>query len=271
MGAKMKTNLSIILLVSIFCFIAAAALAQKKDPIEELANRVKILEGQKENLDKQAELLQQKFEAKAKDIDNQFQTEVKKLNLTIDEMKIDQRNNNWIFIAIAAIICFIGIGGFWGIKKYINKKVKEFAEKIIKDVFTKKEKELLEIAEKQSEEFQLKEKKSILVISQNPKEDPFIERFFKEMRFRNVGYEPLNQVKGLDKYDLLLFNNEKQTIDHTDLLNIIAKTKPGVFCFYFGPDRFDGKEFKDRVNFANSRVQLYGNLINSLRYQSLLK
>jgi len=271
MGVKMKTNLSAVVLMAFLCSFVTSSLAQKKDPVEELDNRVKILEGQKENLDKQAELLQEKFEAKAKEVDTQFQAEVTKLNLTIDEIKTDQRNNNWIFIALLAIICFIGVGGFWGIKKHINKKVQEFAEKMIKDLLEKKEKELLEIAEKQSEEFQLKEKKSILIIRQNPKEDPFMEKFFRYMGFRNVQYEPLNQVKDPNKYDLLLFDNEKQNIPHPDILNIMAKTRADAFCFYFGPDRFDGKEFKDRVNFANSRVQLYGNLINSLRYQTLLK
>ena len=91
------------------------------------------------------------------------------------------------------------------------------------------------------------------------------------MGFRNVRYETLDQVKDPYKYDLLIFDNENLNIDHADLLAIMAKTKQGNFCLYFGSDKFDAKEFKDRVNFANSRVQLYGNLINSLRYQSLLK
>jgi hypothetical protein len=257
MGVKMKSGFIFILLV---CFLCAAGYAQKKDPVEELANRVKILEGQKENLDKQGDLLHKKFEAKAKDLD-----------LKIEEIRLEQKKNNWIFPVLLFIIPFIGVGGFLGLKKYINKKAREEADKIINNVFPEKEKEFLELAKKQTEEFQLKKDKSILVISNNQNEDPFIERFFSKMGFANVHYETLKKVKNANKYDLLLFNNEKQTSDHADLLAVIAKTKPDVFCFYFGPDRFDGKEFKDRVNFANSRVQLYGNLINSLRYQSLLK
>jgi len=260
MDVKMNTILVAVLLTGFLCFITTAALAQKKETMEELSNRVKILEGQKENLEKQGELLKEKFEIQSKE-----------LHLITEEIKLEQKKNNWI----AYIIGLIGIGSlisfFVFVKKYIAGKVREKVEKLVNELYKEKERELLEMARKQNEEFQLKETKSILVIGKNQKDNPFIERFFNEMGFRNVRYETLNQVKDPDDYDLLLFDNENLNIDHADLLAIMAKTKPGNFCLYFGPDRFDFKDFKDRGNFANSRVQLYGNLINSLRYQSLLK
>jgi hypothetical protein len=271
MGAKMKTNLSVILLAGILCFMAAAAPAQKKDPIEELNNRVKILEGQKENLDKQAELLKDKFENEVVSLNNKFIEQKRKLEDDYNYLSVLL----WVFGTLTVIGIFtMAITMLISYFK-VRKKIEGIAEEKIRDkfdqIFKEKKNQIDTMIEKQNEELQLKKEKSILIISQNPKEDPFIERFFKEMGFRHYRHESLNHVKNPDKYDLLFFNNEKQAIDHTDLLAIIAKMKPDALCFYFGPDRFDSKEFKDRVNFANSRVQLYGNLINSLRYQTLLK
>jgi len=260
MGVKLKAKFFIYFLSLFLCLSIIPTIAQKNDSLEELNNRVKILEGQKENLDKQSELLQDKFDIETKD----FSTIAK-------EIKVDQKINNWIVYLIG----FFGIGSlisFWGlVKKHIEKKVKEKAEKLINEVYKEKEREILEMAKKQNEEFQLKEKKSILIISKNKDEEPFMEKFFNDMEFSTPEHQSLREVNNLKKFDLILFNNEKQEIDHSDILNIITKTKFDTLCFYFGSDRFDGKEFKDRVNFANSRVQLYGNLINSLRYQSLLK
>lgn len=262
----MKVCIILMIIMGLFC---SMGFAQKKETMEELSNRVKILEGQKENLDKQGALQKEDLEKQVNVLKEKFDVKAKELYLIAEEIKLEQKKNNWI----AIIMGVIGIGSivsfFIFAKRYIKKKVK----KLVNEVYKEKEREILELAKKQNEEFHLKETRSILVISKIPNDNPFIERFFKEMRFRNdnIKYETLNQVKDPEKYDLLLFDNEKQNIDHADLLAIMAKTKPENFFLYFGPDRFDGKEFKDRVNFANSRVQLYGNLINSLRYQSLLK
>lgn len=271
MDVKMKTNFVAIVLLSFLCFSTTAAPAQKKETLEELSNRVKILEGQKEYLEKQVEFWQEKFETKSKEIDNQFLSREKEMRLVEENIRMDQRKSNWI----VGIISILGLGSFIGgwflVTKFILNKIKEKSEKLINEIYKEKERELLEMARKQNEEFQLKETKSILVISKNPNDNPFLERFFNEMGFLKVKYETLDRVKDPDKYDLLIFDNENLNIDHADLLAIMAKTKPENFCLYFGSDKFDAKEFKDRVNFANSRVQLYGNLVNSLRYQSLLK
>ncbi len=268
MEVKMKTRLILTVMV---CLLCATGFAQKKDPVEELSNRVKILEGQKENLEKQAELWQEKFETKSKEIDNQFLSRGKEMRLVEENIRMDQRKSNWI----VGIVCILGLGSFIGgwflVTKFILNKIKEKSEKLINEIYKEKERELLAMAEKQSEEFKLKENKSILVISKNETDTGFLKRFFKEMGFYSVTYEVKDNLKSLKKCDLVLFNNEKVSIQHDELLNIVAKTKGDKLCFYFGPDRFDFKDFKDRGNFANSRVQLYGNLINSLRYQSLLK
>ncbi len=271
MGVKMKTNLSAVVLMAFLCSFATAALAQKKDPIEELANRVKILEGQKENLDKQAELLKEKFDNEAVNLNNKFVEQKRKFEDDYNFLGVLL----WVFGPLTIIgiftIAITMLISYFKIRKKIEKIAEEKIREKFDQIFKEKKTQIEEMIEKQNEELQLKKEKSILVISQNPKEDPFMERFFRYMGFFNVRYEPLSQVKDPGKYDLLLFNNEKQNIPHPDILNIMAKTRADILCFYFGPDRFDGKEFKDRVNFANSRVQLYGNLINSLRYQSLLK
>jgi hypothetical protein len=275
MGVKMKTNLIAIVLVGFLCFIAIGATDQKKDPVEELGKRIESLEKErdmwKNNLAEQKEIIKEQINNKTEQLDNRFK-----------KMENDLKDDNsyikvllWIFgtvTGIGIITAIIAlIFSFFKIRKRLEVIAEEKIREKFDQIFSEKKNQIITMIDKQNEELQLKKEKSILVIRKNPKEDPFIEKFFKDMEFSNVQYETLNNVKDLNKYDLILFNNEKLNIDHADLLAIVAKTKPEVFCFYFGPDRFDGKEFKDRVNFANSRVQLYGNLINSLRYQSLLK
>ncbi len=239
MASKTKTGFMVFVAV---IFLCAMGYAQKTDKVEELTNRVKILEGQKENLDKHAELLRK-------------------------EIQYEQTKSNWILVFFG----FLGIGSFWGVRKYINYRVRKHSDKIVKEIFSQREKEFLEMVRRQSEEFKLKEEKSILVISQKDDSDDFMRRFFKEMGFVKVKYCTIDQIKKPIDSDLILFNNENKSISHETINTIGKESREEVFCFYFGPDHFVADGFTKRVNFANSRLQLYGNLINSLRYQSLLK
>ncbi|MCU0289766.1 MAG: hypothetical protein MUF15_25650 [Acidobacteria bacterium] len=264
-----------IILMIMMGFLCSTGFAQKKETVEELSNRVKILEGQKEYLDKQNTLQKEDLEKQSEYLKKEFEVQTKELYRITEQIKSDQRKNNWLFYSLPGIFIFIGFGGFWRIKKYINKKTQELAEKIINDVLPKKEKEFLALVEKQSEEFKLKEEKSILVISKTENNIAFMKKFFKERGFVKVNYSSIDKARELNHFDLILFNNETEKKvkepDHSSEFDIVKKTKENVICFYFGPNRFELDEYKNKLNFANSRVQLYGNLINSLRYQSLLE
>ena len=65
MSVKIKTSF---ILTVMICFLYSAGFAQKKETMEELSNRVKILESQKENLEKQGEYLKKEFENQAKEL-----------------------------------------------------------------------------------------------------------------------------------------------------------------------------------------------------------
>ena len=121
-----------------------------------------------------------------------------------------------------------------------------------------------------NEEFRLKEEKAILVISKTGNDDTFMKSFFKGMGFGDVNYSRIDKVKNINRYDLILFNNEKEekNADHSLEFDIVSKTKADAVCFYFGSNKFELDEYKNKLNFANSRVQLYGNLINSLRWKN---
>lgn len=257
------------------CLLFTISFAQKKPTVDELNNQVKNLEEKNEKLEKEIRIWQKNIEMESKGLDNKSLFMENNLNLIKEEIRTEQTKINGLFTFLFGLIGFIGIGGFWRIKKYVNKRAQEYAEKIINKLFPEKEKELIEMIKKQNEEFQFKEKHSLLVVSNKEGDELFLRRFFKEMKFnpKKIDYETLDKCKTKRsiKEDLVFFNNEEKTMEHDVLLDILSKTKDTSLCFYFGPDRFDGKEFKDKVNFANSRVQIYGNLINSLRYKSLLE
>jgi len=265
-----KNLIKIILIFLVVSFFILQGYGQQKDIVKDVTERVKILEGQKDNLNKLAELLKNDFEAKKKQLDTKFILKAEELTLIAEEIKRKQKLNNWIIGFLAFIGAGSIVGFFLWIKKFVGKKAKEYAEKLIEEALQKEKQNILESAKRQGEEFQLKEKKSILVVSLNDDSSPFMKDFFQEMGFSHVSYENIDKTTKLNSSDMVLFNNEAENLKHGDILNIIKETKKEIICFYFGPDRFDSGEFKNKVSFANARVQLYGNLINALRYQALL-
>jgi len=268
MGVKLKAKFFIIFLLLFLCLSIIPTIAQKNDSLEELHKRVESLERErdfwKNNYNDQKERIKEQFDLKSKSLDNKFIELKNKLK--------DDYNYLKILLLIFGPVTVLGII-FTAYKMW--KRVEEIAEEKIREkfdkIFNEKKNQFEKMIENQNEEFQLKEKKSILIISKNEEDESFIEDFFKKMGFKKVEHQSLSKVNKLEKYDLLFLNNEQKNIDSTDILKLKDKTKSNTLFFYFGPNYIDREEFEHRINFSNSRVQLYGNLINSLRYQSLLK
>jgi hypothetical protein len=275
MGVKMKTYFIAVVLMAFLCSFVTAALTQKKDPIEELNNRVNILEGQKENLDKQAELLKEKFENEVVSLNNKFIEQKRKLE--------DDYNYLTVLLWVFGLLTVIGIFtmaismliSYFKIRKKIEGIAEEKIQKKFDSFFQEKKDQLDELINKQNEEFQLKKEKRILVLTPDGPDNLFLNKFFKGERFDKdkVKFDtPLNAANlNLNDFHVVLLDNEDDKFGKGLIPGIVIGSKEVVFV-YFGPPNDESKAIQKEKNvaFANYRAQLYGNLINAMRYQKYL-
>lgn len=161
------------------------------------------------------------------------------------------------------------IGLWWKGKRYIEDKLKEKFDKII----TQQEGSILEVIDKQDLEKQILKTKKILVLTAKNGNDAFIRKFFKTMGFQidNVNYEKVDSYKLYDGYDLIFANNEDALFDEEIIQEYFEKSKEHIVLFFFGKSFTKGQKVTTRMSFANSRTQIYGNLLNLLKYQEVLK
>lgn len=138
--------------------------------------------------------------------------------------------------------------------------------------------------EKYEEVNRLKEGKKILVVNDEKFEnEKFIKKFFDKKGFKNVRFVEKGSVEKILKsedYDLIFANNEGEGLVQEELETWLKFKKYSVL-FYFGkPGSWDYRkyehlnqtdlEFLERLNFANSRSQIYGNLLSTLNLHDTL-
>jgi len=114
----------------------------------------------------------------------------------------------------------------------------------------------------------------VLVVSNG--DDTFLKSFFNEKKFANIRFiqmatifAPVNDFD----YDLVFGNNDNGVLDKTELRKFVGEDN---LLFYFGKSGSwdfanDTPELAKKINFANSRAQIYGNLMSSLEFLALVK
>jgi hypothetical protein len=112
-------------------------------------------------------------------------------------------------------------------------------------------------------------KAKILVVSGTESSTAFLESFFEAKKFVNVKFKP---EPGFTPY-VIFANNEDGTLDKAAVRQMV---KEDMVLFYFGKSGSwdfanDSPEISRKINFANSRAQIYGNLMSSLEFLELVK
>lgn len=241
----MTRLIKIIALTILFFFLLSSfsfGQDQQKDSIEELFKRIEVLEGQKENIDKQVEIASEKVDMKAEKI-------------------------YWIF----GILCFLGASTILGIYRHFSKKVKEIGEEQLEKKFDKffnaKKQTINEMIGKLDDEIRFRNKKQIMVLTPTGEDNSFMEKFLKSMNFSNYNLKYVDKYTRSRNINLLILNNERDKFNE-ELMNqyISDMEDAGIVCFYFGPYKKE-LNFKDGTARGNVRAQLYGNIIDALRYQ----
>lgn len=104
----------------------------------------------------------------------------------------------------------------------------------------------------------------------------FLRSFFKAKNFPNVRYEHLgSEFKPISDfhYDVVFANNDDGQLDKAVIREYVHED---TLLFYFGKSSSwdfanDTPEISRKINYANSRAQIYGNLMSSLEFLELVQ
>ncbi|WP_282068461.1 NARF domain-containing protein [Olleya namhaensis] len=171
-------------------------------------------------------------------------------------------------IGIGLNLLFIG-GVYFKAKKYVDSELKKKFDKII----TQRESDILDVVNNNDVEKQILKNKKILVLTSKEGDDKFLRKFFKTMGFSldNIDYQKVNSYEDhFGKYDLVFANDEDESLGVNLTQEYFEQSPNDSVLFYFGKSYKRGTKEANRINFANSRTQIYGNLINLLKYQDLI-
>lgn len=258
MAIKIRKRIIVSLFAFAIGFFCAKGFPQTKPtkPIpDELSKRIEALELEKDylknNINNQKESLNDKFDNKSESLDNHI----------------------FIMKFLFGVLGFIGLSSLISGYFYIKKKTKQLVDEKIEKILDEKTKEFLELARKQTEEFQLKIEKKILVLTPPLCDTYMLKKFFEGEGFYHVTFDTSNNFsnRNLEDYHIVLFNNEEKKFEQELIVNIVNNTQEVLFV-YFGPPSDASAKIvgKKNVALANYRAQLYGNLINALRFQKYI-
>lgn len=268
----LKSNTLTKLCILLYLSINTVCLAQPNNTqqqIDQLNLKVTYLEHQKDNLDTQTDLLNQRVETIKGNLDNRFDKKALELDKTT--------KTSWAAILLGILG---GIGGliaiFLSLKKYIATQAMQLAsekiEKEVAELIKVNKSQLTQLIEAHDLETKLKKQTHILVITETADSKQQLTEFFAKVGMSNVTYR-LNEPYSVPEstIDLILFDDHNNTKTQHDLfkqyIESAAINRNLVFVFY--GVFFDYS--KESVNFSNSKFTLYNQLINSLTYQHLIQ
>lgn len=185
--------------------------------------------------------------------------------LRLDEVKMlisksaeDIKNKCYVLYIIGLPFTVIALlTSIFGAFKWAAEMAKEKAKEAFKDPETL-----------------LKEYKKILVLSSNVDGETWARRFFSRMGFNLATYDHIDNCSAHanKRYDLVFLNFGENPSDPNPLIAKCVEHQVARSVFYFGKGRaaHESLDQEGKLAYANTKSQIYGNLINALRYQKML-
>lgn len=194
------------------------------------------------------------------------------------DYEVDKTNNRLdkIYICAGVIVLLLSVllrMSLREIRKCINDKVKSVVENEVNDKVPNEVKDkvgievdrLKKIVDDCKKEEKLMKEKNILVISKEYEDKKDVEDVM--VRFIGAKYEEVVNINDLEKYDAIIFNNRNNKISHEEIIEIIDKScmdDKKVYLYFGG--RLEQKSTQN-INYASSKITLYNNLMNLLKFQ----
>lgn len=255
---------TIYILLLLFCHAAFVQAQQSTDArLRTLENKVSMLE--------------QSAQAKATELDGKFANKAGELDNKFQELTLQFRENTsfvYIFaIAFASGTVLTLVVGWFSLLRKLPKIAEQKVQDKFEALFERDKEKLIALIKQQDIDTQLREHKRIIVLHAADADLSFLKRFFddKDQRFKQIEYKRIDDYAPSSEHDLVFFHNDNGDLDKAKIVETANRTPPRAVCFYFGSGRVDTPGDLDRrFAFANARTQLYGNLMNALRYQKLL-
>lgn len=197
-----------------------------------------------------------------------LETEIVKLSDYKEKMQWAAGACVGLFAAFGLIIYFLDES----YKKKLENKVKEFEDTVttrLSKVVNENENIVQSILDKANIEKQLFDTKKILIWGEP--DSSFIESALKKIKFNHK-----NITKDETKdFDVLFINNLKGSLVKQDMIDKAKKclSNDKICLFYYNTSRINfpnellDDSIQDRINFATNAAQIYGNLLNTLKYQ----
>lgn len=226
--------------------------AELPDDVKQIKDKVSILEGQKENLDKRFENLEKGIENKLYDF------------------KKEADANKWILYILNGVAVLLPVYLIaFGIKKTV---VQVFEEKIAKFLDNEKDK-LMQLIQNQDIELMLKKEKKILFLSLNVNETNTIKQFVGKLDFKKNSYQVIDSNYNfvtLNEYNIIVINNAKDGFS-SELLSqtLESVTAYNSLVVYFGKYKGVLDQYQN-INFANSEFTLYARIMETLKIQYII-
>lgn len=189
--------------------------------------------------------------------------EVQKLELKIDKLEGELRKDYDLLLKVglpASLLALLGL--FYGVYKTAYSFAVEEAKKEIEKAY-------------KSEEDLMKSEKEIVVLYKKGAETSHIRRFFNKLNFEKVTFLCFDDLAQLDKSktDLAFLINVAgiYQFEDAEIKTVMSSVKPSSIVFSFGKNVGEDVRAMPQFSSANVESQIYGNLMNTLKYQKVLK
>jgi|GEM_PF-6538157 len=223
----------------------------------------------------------------------QLNWKFEKLQEEISRTENRLKNEYFFFITIGIPLTLIGIlGVLYSAYDYMKKQAKEKVEEAIQPIVKQNEKSILDLLKKYDRESILFNNKIVRVWGENY---DTIKTVLDNVGFNTDNLISYGEMKEGKAYHILLINNEsgnklpkkpgekeedyqgklKKYNDKLEQIkDLISKQEQTVCIFYYCSEgvnfpiwEIKDKQLQARINFATNPSQIYGNLLNSLKYQ----
>lgn len=200
---------------------------------------------------------------------------IQKLETEIVKLSDYKEKMQWLAGACVGLFAAFGLIIYFldeSYRKKLENKVKEFEDTLtvrLSKVVNENESIVQSILDKANIEKQLFDSKKILIWGET--DSTFIESALKKIKFN---HKNITKDETQD-FDILFINNLKGTLDKQEMIEKAKEclSNEKVCLFYYNtsnvffPNRDLAESTQDRINFATNAAQIYGNLLNTLKYQ----
>lgn len=179
--------------------------------------------------------------------------------------KIDALENKNLIVSIVSIIGVMSIVVYWfSIPKIVHGRIhKEIEQQFLKHT---------EFFSKMIEEFRnsvdIRHESKILILTTKNYTDPkyFLNRLLKNTGFYIFRYASPSESIEYKNFDCILFDNDNSELTEEFMLNVFSSAGTNLaFIYYNTTDkRIKNDNLRMHMNYANSKYQIYGNLMNTL-------